>query len=1821
MECLLAIGTGIVGKIAEYTVEPVIRQVGYIICYNRNLKKLESQVGDLGDARLRVWHAVETEKRKGREIETDVDNWLTKVEEITGEANDFLKAEHQAKIKCLHGFCPNLKLRHQLSRKSTKLVQEVVELFGKKDFASIAYDVSPGEVCAISTKDYEAFDSRTSVVEQIMDELRNSDTDIIGVYGIGGVGKTTLVKEVYRQAVKDKKLFDDVVIIVDVKQISDLEGIQKKIVDKLGMDIVGDESMDRRARRLCDRLKDKRALIILDDVVERIDLEVVGLPRLVTCKILLTSRSRQVLSVEMHTQKEFQLHVLDGKETWSLFAKMAGDVVKNPNIRTVATEVAEKCGGLPVLVVTVASALKKSGLNAWKDALRRLQKFDKEGFTEKAYLALEWSYNQLDEEKLKSLFLLCGLLLGYTDSVPFDDLLIYGMGLGLFGSLETIEEARNALHSLLEKLKDSCLLVDSDDIKYTRMHDLVRDVANRIASRDHHVLSLAHGNELKEWPSKEFLKKCTAISSPYCNIPKFPDVLECPELKIFYLLGGDHDTLEIPCNLFQDMENLKVLDLTKLCIGPSLPPSLRFLRNLQTLGFYNCILGDIAQVGQLGNLEFLTFHGSNVKLLPKEIGQLTRLRLLDLTDCSELEVISPDVISSLKSLEELRIGKNSFYRWEHGVMSTERSNASLQELKHLSQLTSLQIHIPDASILPADLFTNRLERFQVCIGSVWNWDDVDGTLNALKLQLTISNELDPGLQMLLERTEDLYLEGMESSNGNIVHQVGTQVFQQLKHLHISNSAGLAYIISGKVSFPNLTWLAVSQLNGLRFLLSSSVARSLAHLKHLQISGCQMMEEIVSIEESDEKNVENIFCQLQDLELKDLPNFTKFSSKCYTALPNPSFQRLELENCTKTNTTCEEIEEADSKGNLDIAIQHFLFDNKVEFPDLKKLSIDGLPKLTTIWNNQFSVESSKNLEAIEIVSCDNLKSIFPAVVARSLQQLRRLTIKNCGVEEIISKEDAVLTTTSMFVFSKLTYVRLQNLLKLRSFYPGLHDCNWPSLKTLLVYGCTNVQIFADAMPELNNLCTPNKQSLFSLQKDSFSHLEVLGLDIMENWGSVPLHLFKKLKGLCIYAHTNSSLNSLEKLLGLEKAGDGTLPHLRELYLRGMPKLMHLGEDRFGPAGPYFPNLEFLELEDCNSLKNLISSAISFKNIITLKVGRCKGLKYLISYSMARSLMQLKTLEVRDCEEMIKIVASNGNDNSGNEIEFRVLKHLELSALPSLRGFCSETRIIKFPSLEKLSVTSCAQLETFIFDTMDNTIVKDIRDTDSSENIETGVVQQFLFDNKVEFPRLKSLSLKGLTKLTTVWHSQLSLNSFSSLKDLEVHECGNLINIFASSTMGRLNALETLLIKECKSVQVVFELGGIDVIEEQDTAVTDQSKPFDCENLNSVEIDSCETLKYIFPASVAKSLPWLSKLIVRKCGVEKIIADEGEPQTTPKFVFSKVTYVSFTELPQLTCFYPAMHASTWPALQKLVVVGCYKLEIFSEALSSFQGKCESNLSTPIKQSLFSIEKDSFANLEYLNLCSMEIWNGPLPVHFFRKLKSLGVCCPQSKSVVFLDKLLDEGSSSTSISEIDEAVEIGTLPHLKKLDLCLMPNLMHLGEDNSQSAPRPNFPNLEILLLGRCDSLRNLRSSAISFKNLTTLEVRFCNELKYLLTYSVAKGLIQLTKLEVEECARLVSIVGSTEEDESGNNNEITFRRLKHMKLSLLPRLRGFCSGNCIAKFPALETLSVSNRLKLKIFPAHDESLQTTNEKEDTDVDYYEAMLTAEDEINLAITDLIS
>ncbi|XP_048444395.1 probable disease resistance protein At4g27220 [Pyrus x bretschneideri] len=942
----------IVKIVDKYAVEPARRQVGYLTHCKSKLEKLQTEVDKLSAARERlVLKVVEAEER-GETIHTDVQNWRKDADKITEEANELRKPDTQAKMSCLRGVCPNPVLRYKLGRTSTKLKQavvELVELYAKTDFSSISYNVRPQEVSVVSDKHYEAFDSRISIVKEIMDELRIPNTDLILVYGIGGVGKTTLVEQVLRQAVKEK-LFADAVMVRSV-QNPDLEGIQKEIARKLGMEVQESETLSVRAPHLCNRVKDKKVLVILDNIWESIDLEAVGLPCLPNCRILLTSRTRKLLSSEKRLQKDFELRVLNENEAWRLFETKAGDVVKNPDIRIVATDVAKKCGGLPLLVVTVASSLRnRSTLPVWKNAFGRLKVFDNEDPAEQeAYSALEWSYNQLDDQKLKRLFLICGIMVNRSAYANLTDLLKYTIGLGLFKNFDSVEDARYALHAWIEELKDSALLLDTENNTLITMHDLLRDVAISIASKGHGALVRARGDVLKEWPNnKDFSENCTMISLSCRNIPRLPEVLKCQQLEYFYLYFNN----EIPGNFFEEMKELKVMGLTGARIS-SLPPSLLLLENLRTLCLDHCVLGDITLVGQLLQLEILSFINSKFEELPQEIGKLTRLRLLDLKDCYKLKVISPNVISRLTSLEDLRM-KNSFNRWVPEGVTGERSNASLSELKDLPRLAALSIHVPDAGSIPRNLFTDKLKRYQILIGAS-NWYGVDETLNTLKLKLPTGCVLDHGLEMLLKRScEDLYLDGSEGAD-NVVYHSNSEDFQQLKHLDVQNNAQCTHIITEEVVLRNLITLVVRDCNSLTFVLSSSMAGN-------RVS----MEEIVSTKEYGCSALKGIgssaisFQNLTTLEVVGCCNL-KYLATYTIAKTLKRLRAMRVGRCERMTEIGATTSDGDDAGNY----------GEISFCQLKSLSLSSLPSLQDFFSGNCIVKFP-SLKTVNIYECPKLK---------------------------------------------------------------------------------------------------------------------------------------------------------------------------------------------------------------------------------------------------------------------------------------------------------------------------------------------------------------------------------------------------------------------------------------------------------------------------------------------------------------------------------------------------------------------------------------------------------------------------------------------------------------------------------------------------------------------------------------------------------------------------------------------------------------------------------------------------------------------------------
>ena len=129
----------------------------------------------------------------------------------------------------------------------------------------------------------------------------------------------------------------------------------------------------------------------------------------------------------------------------------------------------------------------------------------------------------------------------------------------------------------------------------------------------------------------------------------------------------------------------------------------------------------------------------------------------------------------------------------------------------------------------------------------------------------------------------------------------------------------------------------------------------------------------------------------------------------------------------------------------------------------------------------------------------------------------------------------------------------------------------------------------------------------------------------------------------------------------------------------------------------------------------------------------------------------------------------------------------------------------------------------------------------------------------------------------------------------------------------------------------------------------------QNLKSIFIDKCQSLKNLFPASLVKDLVQLEELDLRSCGIEEIVAKDNEVETAAKFVFPKVTSLKLFHLHQLRSFYPGAHTSQWPLLKQLIVRACDKVNVFASETPTFQRRHhEGSFDMPILQPLFLLQQ---------------------------------------------------------------------------------------------------------------------------------------------------------------------------------------------------------------------------------------------------------------------------
>ncbi|XP_004304791.1 PREDICTED: probable disease resistance protein At4g27220 [Fragaria vesca subsp. vesca] len=581
--------------------------------------------------------------------------------------------------------------------------------------------------------DFQAYEATTQAMDDVMKVLTDDKITVVGVYGMGGVGKTSMVRHVAAQACKNGSF--NHWIMATISQNHDLIKIQDTFAELLGFTLQG-KTEDGRATRLHKEImRREKLLIILDDVWVRTELSKIGIPsymELQKCKskVLLTTRRLNVCHA-MKCHEQIRLNVLSDQDSWTLFVRNARRSFELPTFVDVAKKVAGECKGLPIALVAVARALGDKDLAEWEKAAQRLEKSQSANpdHAEDTFECIKLSYDYLKDEEYKSFFLLCCLFPEDHD-IKIEDLFRYAIGLGLFQDAETIYEARGTAYTVVEHLKDSSLLLESDLPDYlpyrcVRMHDVVRDTALNIAKFEDRLLFLVKaGCDLDDWPCRLLVHEgYIAISLMHNRIHELPPRMVCPELQILSLNHNSY-IIKIPETFFQSPNEIRVLDLSWTLIS-ILPQSFGLLTNLRALYLDGCkYLMDISMVGKLTTLEVLSVQGTGFKELGREIGNMTNLRVLDIVG-GRIVKIPSKLISRLQCLEELYL-ECEFWEWGSKVDDEgDETNADFDEVTGLSKLRIMHVQISNKECIPKHVeFIPNWVEFFIRIGRDECWPPI-----------------------------------------------------------------------------------------------------------------------------------------------------------------------------------------------------------------------------------------------------------------------------------------------------------------------------------------------------------------------------------------------------------------------------------------------------------------------------------------------------------------------------------------------------------------------------------------------------------------------------------------------------------------------------------------------------------------------------------------------------------------------------------------------------------------------------------------------------------------------------------------------------------------------------------------------------------------------------------------------------------------------------------------------------------------------------------------------------------------------------------------
>lgn len=120
----------------------------------------------------------------------------------------------------------------------------------------------------------------------------------------------------------------------------------------------------------------------------------------------------------------------------------------------------------------------------------------------------------------------------------------------------------------------------------------------------------------------------------------------------------------------------------------------------------------------------------------------------------------------------------------------------------------------------------------------------------------------------------------------------------LVHLNVYKCDSLINLVPSSTTFRNLTTLEVCRCDGLTNIVTSSTAKTLVRLREMDITGCDLITQLVAVDEEDQAiDQEIVFSELKKLTLWNLKRLASFCSANCT-LKFPCLEQLIVNECPK-----------------------------------------------------------------------------------------------------------------------------------------------------------------------------------------------------------------------------------------------------------------------------------------------------------------------------------------------------------------------------------------------------------------------------------------------------------------------------------------------------------------------------------------------------------------------------------------------------------------------------------------------------------------------------------------------------------------------------------------------------------------------------------------------------------------------------------------------------------------------------------------------------------------------------------------------------------